>query len=938
MPPLKSKAPSDIKKPIREAYRKSAEEIVEALATKPEEGLSEQEVQKRLKQWGRNELEAHKERSIWEIVLAQINNPVVYLLVAAATLAIVFGDIPESIAILIVLLINTIIGFWMEYQAQQSMEALREMDKVKAQVIRNGEKQQIDAEDVVPGDILLIEAGNIISADARLLESQELAVDESPLTGESVPVTKTARLIEEEKQVADRTNILYKGTAVSSGTGKAVVYGTGMGTELGNISAMVGEQEEEQTPLNQKLNLLTRNLIWVTLGLAVTFFIFGLIAGKDIYELIQTSIAWTIAAIPEGLPIVASIALARGMLRLARRNVIVKKLAAVETLGETTVIFTDKTGTLTKNQLTVNTFYLPGQERMQVDWHGENGLRMTGTAKADELENFRHMLKIGVLANDASLHKEEEQRPSPKTKTGGNTTAPVEDAPEETREAEGESGSGEGDPLEIALLHFSRKYNKETYRQFRSMKRRMHDPFDSESMVMGTISEENSHYYVAGKGAADAILKRCHRILSDGKEQELNEEEIKKWHKRNDEMANDGLRVLAFAYKTTHTLPEGEEKDDFLHGLTFTGLIGFLDPPRREVADAIASCHQAGIKVVMVTGDHPGTALNIGKEVKLVKPGHTGEHPVLHGKNLQAELDRNDNKKLVTTSIFSRVDPGQKLGLIKHYQEAGEIVGMTGDGVNDAPALKRANIGIAMGKKGTQVAQEVSDMVLKDDSFSSIVRAIEQGRIIFGNIRKFIIYQLSYHLSEILIIGLISFTLLALPLLPLQLLYLNLLSDVFPALALGVGAGSPNIMHKPPKDPQEPILTRHNWIQIGLYGLILAASISGAYFFAHYVWEEPEEITNNIAFFSLAFAQLLHVFNMREADENIFNNQVTRNKYIWMALAFCAAALLAAYFIPGLRHILQLQQMESRMWGLILVASLAPILIIQLIKLIRKDF
>ena len=1164
----KSPAARDKETPVQDAYRKPPEEVLEALAARPEEGLSDKQVQERLEKWGRNELEEHEERSIWDIILAQINNPVVYLLMAAATLAFAFGDIPEGIAILVVLLINTIIGFWMEYQAQQSMEALREMDKIKARVLRNGEKKQIDAEEIVPGDILLVEAGDLISADARLLESQELGIDESPLTGESVPVTKNPNTIDEEKQVADRINILYKGTAVSSGTGKAVVYGTGMRTELGNISAMVGEQEEEQTPLNQKLNLLTKNLIWVTLGLAVAFFIFGLIAGEEVYELIQTSIAWTIAAIPEGLPIVASIALARGMLRLARHNVIVKKLAAVETLGETTVIFTDKTGTLTKNQLTVSTFYLPEEERMQVDWHkGDRpGLARAGqndTVKPDENENFRHMLKIAVLANDASLQgegkkteapgedkadakkgtenqgdqkateeknkkqespqqkkageknveqegreglsieiepvgekeqkekkvvnkqenetekemksasadtqkekgketappsaepgegnklrvvqeddkqpevrivrteeredskdkssdkaasyqrpeqdpetpasappteteekevnveldvqkdkveieasrrsddkarenedevdvnvsvdkdevhinvsiqkptSEEDEEPSSPKKKKGNDTIEDEEEEEEVAEeetTEGESGSGEGDPLEVALLHFSKKYNPDSYQQHRSLQRKLHDPFDSESMVMGTIYQENGHYYVAGKGAADAILERSERILVNGKEQELSEDERKKWHDKNDELANDGQRVLAFAYKTTDSLPEGAEADDFLQGLTFIGLIGFLDPPRKEVADAIETCHQAGIKVVMVTGDHPGTALNIGRQVKLVKPENESDHTVLHGKNLQAELDKDDNEKLVTTPVFSRVDPGQKLSLIKHYQDAGEIVGMTGDGVNDAPALKRANIGIAMGKKGTQVAQEVSDMVLKDDSFSSIVRAIEQGRIIFGNIRKFIIYQLSYHLCEIIIIGLISFTLLTLPLLPLQLLYLNLLSDVFPALALGIGAGSPNIMHKPPKDPQEPILTRHNWIQIGVYGFILAACVSGAYFYAHHVWEKPAEITNNIAFFSLAFAQLLHVFNMREADENVFKNQVTRNKYIWMALAFCAAALVAAYFIPGLREILKLQQLEPRVWGLIVITSLAPILIIQLLKIIRKDF
>ncbi|WP_040664467.1 cation-translocating P-type ATPase [Nafulsella turpanensis] len=906
------------RKPLVEnAYRRSAEEVAQAVEAHPKQGLSGSEVEERIKKYGRNELEKHQERSVWQILVAQITNPVVYLLTAAATMAFVFGDIPEGIAILVVLLVNTIIGFWMEYQAQQSMEALKAMDKIQARVLRDGEKKQIDAEEIVPGDILLVEAGDLIAADARLLETSELGVDESPLTGESLPVTKSPDVIEEEKGVGDRLNILFKGTAVNSGTGKAVVYGTGMDTELGNISAMVGEQEDEETPLNRKLNLLTKNLIWLTLGLAVAFFIFGWIAGKDLYQLIQTSIAWTIAAIPEGLPIVASIALARGMLRLARHNVVVKKLAAVETLGETTVIFTDKTGTLTENRLTVNTLYSPEDERMEVDWHGSQGVGLKGKEEPEAKENLRHILKISVLANDARL---------------------LDDNSGANEDGQDQSGKGEGDPLEIALLHFSKKFNSEAYQQYRQLERRLHDPFDSETMVMGTAYEEERGYYIAGKGAADALLSRCTHILVKGEVRELTEKDKEEWLRKNDSMANDGLRVLGFAYQQPDELPSGEAADDFLQNLTFVGLIGFLDPPHKEVASAIETCHRAGIKVVMVTGDHPGTAVNIGRQVKLVTAENESEHTVLHGKNLQAELDKNDNEKLVSTPVFSRVDPGQKLSLIKHYQQAGEIVGMTGDGVNDAPALKRANIGIAMGKNGTQVAQEVSDMVLKDDAFGSIVKAIEQGRIIFGNIRKFIIYQLSYHLSEIIIIGLISFTMFTLPLLPLQLLYLNLLSDVFPALALGIGPGSPNIMTKPPKDPREPLITRHNWIQVGVYGLILAICVSGAYYFAQEVWGAPEEITNNIAFFSLAFAQLLHVLNMREADEPVFNNQVTRNKYIWMALAFCAAAILAAYFIPGLRSILELQLLEPRVWGLIVITSLLPIIIIQVIKFIRKDF
>ncbi|RNL94522.1 cation-transporting P-type ATPase [Sinomicrobium pectinilyticum] len=891
---------------IENVYLKSAEEVLEAVSVDSNKGLTDKDIEERFRKYGRNILEKQEDNSIWKILLSQINNPVIYLLSAASVLAFIFGDIAEGITIVIVLLINTGIGFWMEYKAQKSMKTLKELDRIEARVLRNGKEEKIDAEKIVPGDILIVEAGDLIAADARILEKNELEVDESPLTGESVPVKKSSAALMEEKPVADRNNILYKGTAVSGGTGKAVVYATGMQTVLGSISAMVGEEKKDEIPLNKKLNKLVKNLIYITIGLAVVFLVIGWIAGEEHYSLIQTSIAWTIAAIPEGLPIVASIALARGMLRLAKKNVIVKKLEAVETLGETGIIFTDKTGTLTMNQLTVSTLYLPGDLRMKAEWQNAKPT-IQEQQDPEKNENFLHVFKISALANDARLE-------------------------------EGENEKGEGDPLEIALLDFTQKLNPDLYRKIRGLERKLHDPFDSGTMVMGAVYRENEGFYVAAKGAAHAIFDRSDKILTGEEVKDFTDKEKEYWHKKNDELSEEGFRVLAFSYRNTDILPEGEEAEDFIRGMVFAGLIGFIDPPRKEVADAINTCKNAGIKVMMVTGDHPGTAKNVGEQVGLYDREEKSGNGVLSGQKLGEELEKEDDSRLFTGSIFSRVDPAQKLELIKHFQKNGEIVGMTGDGINDAPALKRANIGIAMGKRGTQVAQEVSDMVLKDDAFGSIVKAIEQGRIIFGNIRKFIIYQLSYHLSEILIIALISFTLFTLPLLPLQLLFLNLLSDVFPALALGVGEGNPGIMKKPPKDPEEPILTKKNWARIALYGVIFTICISGAYFFAHFVWDQPEEITNNIAFFSLAFAQLLHVFNMREADEHILNNQVTRNNYIWMALGLCFSILIAAYFIPAIADVLSLRKLEPRIWGLIIITSLLPLLIIQAGKLMRKNF
>lgn len=912
---------------FQNAYQKSVDHISDHFSVNTNNGLSDDEVKKRLEKYGRNILQEQKKRSVWEILLSQINNPVIYLLSAAALLAFIFDDVAEGVAIIIVLLINTMIGFWMEYKAQKSMNALKKMDKIHCKVLRNGEEKNIDAEQIVPGDILIVDSGDLIPADARLFSVNELGVDESPLTGESLPVNKNTETLEKEKSVGDRNNIIHKGTAVHNGLGKAIVYATGMDTELGNISAMVGEEEKDEIPLNKKLNKLTHRLIWLTIGLAVGFLVFGLIVGKDFYQLVQTSIAWTIAAIPEGLPIVASIALARGMIRLARKNVIVKKLETVETLGETTVIFSDKTGTLTRNQLTVKTLFFPEEKRMDINWDEPQKPSFRKEGNQEENENFQHFLKVAVLANDGAL-KQQKKDNEPNANL-------QKDDEQKNANKQDKKLKGEGDPLDIALLEFVKYYNEESFEKTKELERKRHDPFDSDDMVMGAIYQDEDSYYVAGKGAAGAILERSEKILVNGEIKDISKKDKEFWIAKNEALADEGLRVLAFAWRNTDQLPPDEQKANFLEELVFSGLIGFLDPPRKEVVDAIAECKQAGIKVVMVTGDHPGTSKNIGEQIDLYDEDEQSRQGVLSGSDLQEELDKGHDEKLVNTVIFSRVDPSQKLSLIKHFQNQGEIVGMTGDGVNDAPALKRANIGIAMGKRGTQVAQEVSDMVLKDDAFGSIVETIKQGRIIFGNIRKFITYQLSYHLSEIMVIALISFTLFTLPLLPLQLLFLNLLSDVFPALALGVGEGTPGVMKKPPKDPDEPIMGKQNWIQIAVYGTVLTISIAGAYYFSHFYWNESSEISNNIAFFSLAIAQLLHVFNMRDAHEKIFINQVTTNKYIWMALFICFAALAAAYLVPAIANVLSFQDLSLRNWGLIIVASFSPLIIIQTGKAIR---
>ncbi len=879
-------------------YQFNIEETFKKLGTE-QSGLSGEEARRRSDLYGLNKLKEKEEKSLFRIFIDQINNPVVYLLAGATTVSFLFNDIPEAVAIIIVIILNGVIGFWMEYQARSSMASLRNLDRLGALVVRKDEEMTIDSEQLVPGDIIRLSAGNLVPADARIISSAELTTDESALTGESLPVNKRPDVPAEDSGIGDRTNMVYKGTSVTGGKATAVVTATGMETELGGISKMVSEAGEEEIPLNRKLGRLSRRLIWVTVGLAGLFFLAGWLTGKEeLYQLLQTAIAWTVAAIPEGLPIVASIALARGMLRLAKHQVIVKKLAAVETLGETTVIFTDKTGTLTENQLSAQLFAFPGGDWSR-DKNGKENLRES----LDQQEsNFSHLFRISVLCNNAE--------------TGNNSG---EDA-------------AKGDPLEIALLRFTSEVSGEQYQQLRSWKKTGEDPFDSDTKRMITVHRSgNGEAYVSLKGATNAVLRICDRYLENGNFHPLSDEIREEWLKKDDELSHQGLRVLSMAFRTETTdNPEIDEK-----GFVFTGMVGFLDPAREDIREAMIACHEAGIKVVMVTGDHPGTAYNIAGQVELIPENDqdkSEERLVIHGNRLREEMGEKDVEDVTDARVFARVDPGQKLDIVRIFRDQGDIVAMTGDGVNDTPALKKADIGIAMGKRGSQAAREVADIVLKDDSFPSIVRTVRQGRIIFENIRKFIMYQLSYHLAEILIIGAVSFSVYKLPLLPLQLLFLNLLSDVFPALALGIGKGNPLIMKKKPKDPGESVLNRSNWMGIGIYGICIALLTVTSWFLSHSFFGHSPELSNNIAFFSLAFTQLLHVFDMREANEHAFINQVTQNKYVWFALLFCMAALFTAYFVPVLHDALNFVRLSPSNWLQIAITAISTVALVQVVK------
>lgn len=846
--------------------------LAEKLNTNPEQGLTEQEAKHRLAETGPNELHKRRPYRPWLIFLNQFRNSIVFLLLAAATISFFFGDFIEMVAILLVILINAIIGFILEIQAHRSMEALRSMDQHTTRVIRDGEMVMKVIREIVPGDILYAEAGDLIAADARIVRSTHLEVNESLLTGESVPVSKSERDLPEAKTVADQENMLFRGTSVTRGNATAMVIHTGMTTEIGKISEMVFEADKEEVPLNRKLERLSRKLIWLTLAIIVLFVLVGLWTGKDLYTMIETGIALAVAAIPEGLPIVATIALARGMLRMARQKVLVKKMAAVETLGETDLIMTDKTGTLTENRLEVKMVVLPGPYGKPLP------------AGDDAVQNADHLIQVAVLCNNARLDPE---------------------------------GKGVGDPLEVALLEYAQTVRPEWTEHLRAWERTGEQPFESESRIMITRSRHGEKEWLAMKGSPAEVMERSEKIHSEEASHSFSSDLKEHWAVETRRMAAEGFKVLAFAWAT--------QDQEFI----FAGLIGFSDPPREDVKEAIATCHQAGIDVVMVTGDHPETARAIALQTGLIKGP---DEKVVHGADL-GEITPENAAAWTGAKVFSRVSPAQKLGLMDYYKSGGLVVAMTGDGVNDAPALRKSDIGIAMGLRGTQVAKEASDMILEDDAFSSIVRAVRQGRIIFNNIRHFVVYLISCNLSEILIVSAGAFFAIPLPLLPLQILFLNIVTDVFPALALGMGGESGKMMEGKFHQSGKALLDGARWRSIAGYAMVLTLAVLFVYLYSLYQLGATDQEANNIAFYTLAFAQLVHPFNLIRGEQSFFRNEIIRNPHLWGAILFCTLIMVGVNFIPFTREALALQHLPLAEIELIVLGSLAPLPVIRILKL-----
>jgi Ca2+-transporting ATPase len=879
-----------------EAFALSIAAVVDKLNSNSTDGLTETEVKRRLKKYGNNEIAAKAVKTKLKILIDQCNDPIIFILGVAAVLTFFFNDdLPETIAIITVIVITVTIGFVMEFQGVRSLEALRKMGVTASSVLRDGKIKTITASQLVPGDIILIEAGDVVSADARLITIENLAIKEASLTGESNAIHKDINVLPSITILSDRKNMVFRGTTVEQGSAKAIVVDTGLTTQLGKIQQLGSEVEGQRTPLEKKLSELSKWLIWLTLIFAVLIIVAGYIRGLEMLLILKTAIALAVAAIPEGLPVVATIALARGMLKLSKRQVIIKQMEAVETLGATNIICTDKTGTLTEDKMQVHTLVFEDktvteiQNKVHADFHD-----------LEKSVAFNALLITSILCNNVIL-KAEQRR---------------------------------GDSIELALLQFAEKVQFNPKKVKEEQPEIMEIPFTTESKLMATLNKnEAKGYTVYVKGAFESVIHHCNTILKNHTSEEFKNK--KEWHDCVDDLASQGLRILAFAYRNHETRPN---KNELLSELTFIGIIGFLDPAREDVAATIKVYKEAGIKVVMMTGDHPGTARKIAEEIGLITKNATA-NSIIHGKDLQFEDEHHaDKTKILDASVFARVTPEQKLKLVALYQENENVVGMFGDGINDIPALRKADIGIAMGIRGTQAAREAADIILKNDKFTAMELAISQGRAVFDHVRQFVVYLLSCNLAEVVSVGLAALLGLPAPLLPLQILFLNLVTDIFPALALGMGKGEVDIMKRPPRKASERILTRKLWSSTIIYGLSITVAVVGITAYSYFVLEFSAQIINNMAFYTLVLAQLLNVFNMAQNNRSFFKNEVIKNPWVWSAIGISLFLTIGAYYIPPVANALFLINLSLEQIGWVIVFALGSLAVSQIIKRLGCTF
>ncbi len=858
-----------------EAYTKSSNEVIESLNSRIE-GLNQEEVSIRLEKYGYNEIKEKKKKTIFSMIIDELKDRMILILLLASILSFVLGEVAEGVVILIIIFINAFISIIQEKKAMKAIESLKDMNTPHTTVIREGKKKNILTKELVVGDIVYLEDGNIVPADIRLIEENGLKVDESSLTGESVPIEKDAnKVLDVNTTLADRVNMVYSSTIISYGTLLGIVVSTGSNTEVGSIANMLEDSDNLDTPLKRKLNKVGEVLSIVGIVVAILIFIIGLLYGRDFIAVLMIAISLAISVIPEGLPATATIVMALGVSRMAKKNALVKKLTAVEALGSATVICSDKTGTLTLNKMTVinSVLYSDIVNESNVNNH------------SDEL------IKCSCLCNNAYLDKDKIM----------------------------------GDPTEGCLLSYAEELGYDI-KSIKSNKVLYQEPFDSIRKRMSVVIKDMDNYVVYSKGAPEELIEVCNYASVDDKVIKLTDEDRRLVKDYCVTLSSKGLRLLGFASKNITSLPK--EGDKIEEDLTFIGIMGIIDPPREEVKHAISTCYEAGIKVIMITGDHKLTAKSIAKELGIYKKGDL----VIDGEELSKMSDLKLRNTIENVSVFARVTPKDKLRIVDALKKNKEIVAMTGDGVNDAPALRKADIGVAMGITGTDVAKEAAAMILLDDNFTTIEVAIKEGRRVYRNIQKVIQFLLAGNIAEVLTIFVSMLFNLNSPLLAVHILFINLATDTLPSLALGIDPASPNIMkHKPVKEGS--LFEKGLVFRIGFYGVFLAIITLGAYFIGT---NDSYDVGMTMAFTVLCLSQIFHSLNQSSSITSIFSKDYPRNKMLYLAMLGSICFLLIVLFITPIREFFSLSVLSLNEWIIVILLSLSPILIVEIFKVIKR--
>lgn len=891
--------------------RRSVQDVLQEFQISLDAGLNTEQVSENQKKYGWNQLKEANKKTFLSKVADQFKDFLILILLAASVVSFSIGEKTDAMIIVAIVIINAMLGLYQEGKAEKAIEALQKLAAPNANVIRNGAPISVPAEQLVPGDVVVLETGDIVPADLRLVESYNLQIEEASLTGESVASEKRAEdICEEEVSLADRKNMAYASTILTYGRGKGVVVSTGHDTEIGKIAEVIQGYEEESTPLQKKLARLGKQLGIIVLAVCVVVFVIGILQNLPMLDMFMTSVSLAVAAIPEGLPAIVTVVLSLGMGKMASKHAIVKKLPAVETLGTTTVICSDKTGTLTQNEMTVVKVFVD-EHILDVEGEGyEADGRICHEKEEVDVETvptLERLLEITLLANDAKLKRLEN----------------------------GKLGVM-GDPTEGALITLANKWDMYSKDYEEAHPRKNELPFDSDRKMMTTFHEniEKNPVVSFTKGALDVVLSRCSYWEKNNEIVELNEELREKISEVNQKFSKNALRVLALAYRSFEKMPEEITVDEIEKEMIFVGLVGMIDPARAEAKEAIKLCKYAGIIPVMITGDYKETAFAIGQQLGMVED----ISQAMMGTELEQYNAEQMREIVKDKRVYARVSPEHKVKIVTALKENGNIVAMTGDGVNDALAIKKADIGIAMGITGTDVAKNTAEVILTDDNFASIVDAVQEGRIIYSNIKKFVSFLLSCNIGEILIVLVSILMKLPVPLLPIQLLWLNLVTDSFPALALGVEKGDEDIMNQPPRDPQEPILDKKTSIRITVQSIAITIATIGAYQYGlHHFTEHSLEGARTIAFVTLILAELLRSYSARSESHTVMSIGMFSNRALTLGTVFSLFMTLIVVYIPFMRTLFHTVFLGAEEWSRIIPFALIPFVVGEVYKLFHKS-